>query len=304
MTKTKSPKKLKNTEEQGAATETIETVQIDQKTIAENSFAAAITNNRFKVTSTGLKDIDENITFEECEGALRFLVNYRESSKWAIGDLLNFSEHAHGEKYSQLLNENDMDYSTMRKMCYVCNAFDLFRRRNDLPFSFHLEVASLDKRRADEILDIASEQGLTQKEVRKLAKESVLKTLPEISKDAEKIIEEKAEKKKAQKLRDAGVEPTEAPVNPQITPTEVLPPPAPQKPDGPTTEELAAVVDPEKHIEALNGCATGILFLNEHDLNKMPLIQIDRWIQVTSVITKLNKDLLEIRKNNFPAEVF
>jgi len=120
-------------------------------------------------TPTGLV-LPQNLSFDECQSLgdkLRYVHN---AILWCWGDWLIYIERNHGDKYTQALEESDYSYSTLSKAVYVCKKFEFFRRRKNLPITFHLEVAELTIEQQDELLDRCEEEHWTQKELRDAVK--------------------------------------------------------------------------------------------------------------------------------------
>lgn len=96
-----------------------------------------------------------------CEGAVH----------WWIGDWLNYGERHYGEKYSQALEATGFDYSTLAHDKYVAGRIEFCRRRQNLPWSHHADVAALDPDEQDAMLDQAEEHGWGQKDFRQAIRE-------------------------------------------------------------------------------------------------------------------------------------
>ena len=60
-----------------------------------------------------------------------------------LGDLLNYGEDAYGEMYTQVLDETDYSYDTLRQAKYISKTFELSDRSENLPWSFYLKTAPL-----------------------------------------------------------------------------------------------------------------------------------------------------------------
>jgi len=116
-------------------------------------------------TKTGL-NLPENMTFEEWLALAPTLRCFRDASLWWWGDYINFGERKYGEVYAQALEESDYSYGTLTNASYVSRAIESSRRRENVPISFHQEVASLDPALQDEFLDKCEEAGWTRNELR------------------------------------------------------------------------------------------------------------------------------------------
>jgi len=107
-----------------------------------------------------------NLSYEDWEAVGNRLRGRRESIHWWLGDWMNFGEATFGEKYSQALDQTEYDYAYLRQISFVCKNVPLLRRSNGLSFSHHREVAGM--REDDQIywLQTATEDNMSQKELR------------------------------------------------------------------------------------------------------------------------------------------
>lgn len=96
----------------------------------------------FELKPTGLI-INGQPTYEAYELAMDTLRYIEGSIQWWLGDLLNAVEKDYGEMYSQLVDETDYTRGALRNSKWVSGVFELSRRHDNLPFSFHQEVAPL-----------------------------------------------------------------------------------------------------------------------------------------------------------------
>lgn len=105
--------------------------------------------------------VPDSTSFEEVERMLEAMKGLRNCTLWWIGDLLLFSERAFGEKYAQLLDAADFEYSTLRNVCYVTTHVAPAVRRKELTFWHHQEVAALPPGDQKKFLKIAVDQKLS-----------------------------------------------------------------------------------------------------------------------------------------------
>jgi hypothetical protein len=105
--------------------------------------------------------VPDGTSFEDVERMLEAMKGLRSCTLWWIGDLLLFSERAFGEKYAQLLDAADFEYSTLRNVCYVTTHVAPAVRRKELTFWHHLEVAALPPDDQKKFLEIAVDQKLS-----------------------------------------------------------------------------------------------------------------------------------------------
>src|SRR5690606_1113499 len=62
---------------------------------------------------------------------------------WAIGDCLNYGESRYGEKYEAAVVATGRDVQTLMNVKWVASRFEISRRRENLSWSHHAEVAAL-----------------------------------------------------------------------------------------------------------------------------------------------------------------
>ncbi len=110
--------------------------------------------------------LPEGLSFEEWQDVGRFLEQTNGAVQWWLGDWLNYGEAAYGEKYAQALDAERWEYGALRNMAYVAGRVEMSRRRDNLSFSHHAEVASLDPDVQDRLLGAAAEKGLTRQGLR------------------------------------------------------------------------------------------------------------------------------------------
>lgn len=121
------------------------------------------------ISSVGLR-LPENMTFDDWCDVGRTLRNWDRALPWCIGDWLNFGERKYGEKYSQVLDATDYEYQTLANTKYVANRFEFSRRRENLSFAHHSEVAALAPAEQDAWLDKAESESWARAELRKQIK--------------------------------------------------------------------------------------------------------------------------------------
>jgi DNA modification methylase len=86
--------------------------------------------------------------------------------QFALGDWLNYGEHAYGEKYAQAIEATEFKYQTLRVYAYVAANVPMLIRINNLLFSHHKEVAPLTEELQREYLQWAEDNAATVKELR------------------------------------------------------------------------------------------------------------------------------------------
>ena len=122
--------------------------------------------HKCKLTETSLV-IQNDISFDEWMGIGNFLKQVNKCVLWWLGDWLNFGENKYGEKYSQALEETDYSYSGLSNAAWVANKIETSRRRENLSWSHHAEVAGLSEEKQDIFLGKALDKTLSVMDLRK-----------------------------------------------------------------------------------------------------------------------------------------
>src|SRR5258705_4874231 len=86
---------------------------------------------------------DHELTFDEYLDAGRKLFQLNRVSQWWIGDWCNYGEARYGEKYEQAVRDTGYDRGTLRNIASVAGRIEPSRRRDNLSFKHHVEVAAL-----------------------------------------------------------------------------------------------------------------------------------------------------------------
>jgi 16S rRNA G966 N2-methylase RsmD len=129
---------------------------------------SAISKN-VEFTPTGLK-FNADISFDDWLLLGNYLKHIEGAVHWWIGDHLNYGQQEYGKMYEQMLDSTEFSYGTLRKDKYVAGRIELFRRRNNSSWSHHAEVARMELDDQDYWLDIAEQEGLSQREFRRWIK--------------------------------------------------------------------------------------------------------------------------------------
>jgi N6-adenosine-specific RNA methylase IME4 len=108
----------------------------------------------FTLAEKGLT-VDGAPTFEEWRDAGKFLRYAEGAVHWWIGDWLNYGERAYGEKYAGAVEATGFEYVTLGHDKWVAASIEFCRRRQNLSWSHHAEVAALEPDEQDAILSQA-----------------------------------------------------------------------------------------------------------------------------------------------------
>ena len=92
------------------------------------------------VSPIGL-EIDANLTEQQYNlivGRLKFITS---SATWMWGDILAFGERKYGSTYANALKDSNLEYGTLRDAKSVCSRIEITRRRVNLTYGHHREIA-------------------------------------------------------------------------------------------------------------------------------------------------------------------
>jgi hypothetical protein len=111
-----------------------------------------------RLTKVGLVFTQE-LSFEDWRDLGGMLAHFADVSRWAIGDWLNYGEHhyEHGQ-YDVAVEVTGLGSETVRNWRWVADRVESVRRRTDLSWAHHQEVAVLEPAEQDEWLDRAEKK--------------------------------------------------------------------------------------------------------------------------------------------------
>ena len=130
------------------------------------------TQSPFTFTKCGLAPIGEP-TREEILTCFDFIKNADASIHWWIGDLLNYTESKYGEMYKEIEDLTGFAYDTLARDKSISHKIEICRRRQNLSFGHHVEVAAYTPQEQEILLERAEELGLSIRQFR-LKKDSLL----------------------------------------------------------------------------------------------------------------------------------
>jgi hypothetical protein len=105
-------------------------------------------------------------TQEQWTDCLDYLMHLSRRIHWWIGDLLVYGEARWGEMYDKMIERTGYEIRTLRTLKWVAGQIGPSRRRDDLTFAHHQEVAGLPPDQQDAILARAAREGWTREMVR------------------------------------------------------------------------------------------------------------------------------------------
>jgi N6-adenosine-specific RNA methylase IME4 len=127
-----------------------------------------------EITKIGLV-LPEGLAFKDWDNIGSCLRLVEGSMQWWVGDWLNYGERSYGEMYAQAIDETDLSYGRLRNIKFVASNIELSRRRDNLTFTHHEEVASLSSKEQDLFLNKASDENLSVRDLREAIRKSGVK---------------------------------------------------------------------------------------------------------------------------------
>lgn len=129
------------------------------------------------VTETSLQ-LRDGLTFDEWEATGSKLGQFQRAAAWWIGDWLNYGERCYGETYAQGIEVTGLEYSTLQSFVWVSSRVEMLRRRNNLSWSHHREVAALEPDEQDEWLTRAETGDWSKAELRRQLRQREIESPP------------------------------------------------------------------------------------------------------------------------------
>lgn len=119
-----------------------------------------------EITPVGLV-LPEQLSFPQWEAVIQKLGMVTKACMWWWGDALNFGERKYGEMYAQALDAGDYEYQSLRNAAWVAGRIELSRRRDNLSWGHHAEVAGLPPEQQNVLLAQADAEELSRDELRR-----------------------------------------------------------------------------------------------------------------------------------------
>lgn len=125
--------------------------------------------SRARLSETSL-ELPPDYSFEEWEQLGVALGRMERSVQWWVGDWIRFGESRFGEKYAQAMDATGKEYGTLATTVWVAEHIDTSRRRENLSWGHHREVAALEPAEQDRWLDEAEAEGMSVMDLRSAVK--------------------------------------------------------------------------------------------------------------------------------------
>jgi N6-adenosine-specific RNA methylase IME4 len=112
-------------------------------------------------------ELRSDLTEKEWQDVGEWLQAVNRASAWWVGDWLRHNRGKWGEAYLEAMKGSDRAYQTLANAKWVADSFsDFSRRRENLSWAHHAEVAGCDQAEADELLDLCEHAGLNREQLR------------------------------------------------------------------------------------------------------------------------------------------
>jgi len=162
----------------------------------------ALSIGPFQATPLGLM-VGGAPTFDEWAAYGRGLQLVDRALRWVVGDWLCYGEARWGDMYAQAIEATGLATQSLLNCKWVAQRVPASRRREELPWSHHAEVASLEPEEQEDWLSAAQEEGWTRAELRQAIKPTnpgnwkaelldVLRVLAELSEGRARDLAERA----------------------------------------------------------------------------------------------------------------
>lgn len=117
------------------------------------------------VTPTALV-LPPDVPFDQYMAMAAMFSELHKRTAWYIGDLLNYGEKMYGEKYAQAEAVTGLNKQTLMNYASVCSQIPRSRRRANLNYSIHAEVAYLEPDEQKKWLDLAEKNDWKREDLR------------------------------------------------------------------------------------------------------------------------------------------
>jgi hypothetical protein len=118
-------------------------------------------------TTPSSLQLRRHIGFDDWRGLGRQIARLSNASAWWLGDWLVYGQRAYGKRYRAALEATQLDYQTLRNYAWVARSFDAARRRENLSFQHHAEVAALHEAEQDLWLERAERMRWSRNRLRR-----------------------------------------------------------------------------------------------------------------------------------------
>jgi hypothetical protein len=126
-----------------------------------------ISLGRMAMTRRTSLQLPDRLGLEGWSRVGRNIALMRDASSWWLGDWIIYGQDKFPNHYKRVMAETSLDYQTLRNYAWVVRRYAVSRRRDNLSFQHHAEVASLEEPDQDLWLDRAAHSRWSLRELRK-----------------------------------------------------------------------------------------------------------------------------------------
>lgn len=116
--------------------------------------------------------LPEHLPVEEWTTIGQQIYSMSNSSSWWIGDWIVFGQDKYPDRYRSAIANTSLDYQTLRNYAWIARTFPPIRRRWEVSFQHHMEVAALPADQQDHWLSFAAKFKWSRNELRRQIKTS------------------------------------------------------------------------------------------------------------------------------------
>jgi hypothetical protein len=109
----------------------------------------------------------------------RWLGTLTRAGRWWLGDWLRYGNARYGERYRAAAAITGYDVQTLMNIAYVASRFEISRRREELSFTHHAELAALPADQQERWLDHAERESLSARSLRNALRRAKRSRAPE-----------------------------------------------------------------------------------------------------------------------------
>lgn len=153
------------------------------ETLVKSEYAFTELSIPGTATQTGLT-LPESLSFEQWQNLGKVVVLLESAGQWWLADYLNFGERKYGDQYTQVEEDTGYSYNTLRHIKYTAANVELCRRRHNVSFAHHTEVAALEPETQSYFLERAELEGWSRKDLRREIKQKALEDVAKGVEDA------------------------------------------------------------------------------------------------------------------------
>jgi phage N-6-adenine-methyltransferase len=115
--------------------------------------------------------VNGEVAYEDWAAFGETLQRVEGSINWWIGDWINYGERKYGEAHTQAMEATGKAYTTIANCAWVASKIDFSRRRENLSWSHHMEIAKCEPDEQLYWLDRAEKESWSVAELRRMMKQ-------------------------------------------------------------------------------------------------------------------------------------